>query len=79
MESYIIRIYRRDEADQEAVSGLLEGSELDGAIPFSNIRQVLDILMKPGPEGTALKKEKEKSNPVKNSRAVRIEDTLKTE
>ncbi len=44
LESYIIRIYRRDISDPDSVSGLVEGSTLKGALAFSSFREVLEIL-----------------------------------
>ncbi len=62
MESYIIRIYRRDALDPEIVSGLAEGSSMEKPVPFSSLREVLDILKKSGQMGS----ERDSSRETKN-------------
>lgn len=74
MESYIIRIYRRDGKDPDAATGIMEGSALEGEAAFSNLGEVLDILRKPGAE---------RAVPAKKKLRIRIKrksglDALKT-
>lgn len=56
MESYIIRIYRRDGADPDAAAGIAEGSGLEKPAAFSSIGEVSDILRKSPETGTDLHK-----------------------
>ncbi len=44
MDSYIIRIYRRDEEDPRNVIGLVEIAERDERQPFHNPEELLTIL-----------------------------------
>ncbi len=56
MESYIIRIYRRDTLNPDSVSGLVEGSSLKKPVVFSSIREILDVLRKSTEADLASKK-----------------------
>ena len=44
LENYIIHIYRRDEANPDAVSGTMEGHDLKKVFAFSDINDVMGIL-----------------------------------
>ncbi len=45
MESYIIRIYRRDEQNPHNIIGLVEDVGLEAKTPFHNIEELIDILI----------------------------------
>ncbi len=44
MENYIVRIYRRDCADPEQVSGVLESVEQDTRRPFASLKDLNSML-----------------------------------
>lgn len=44
MESYVIRIYRRDEHNPHGIIGLVEDIELDSKTPFHNTQELAEIL-----------------------------------
>lgn len=49
MESYIIRIYRRDEQNTQNIIGLVEDVKLEAKTPFHNTEELTDILITPHP------------------------------
>jgi hypothetical protein len=44
MENYIVRIYRRDEAQPDRITGLVEGVESGEIQPFSTVTELATLL-----------------------------------
>jgi hypothetical protein len=63
MESYIIRIYRRDEDAPYNIIGLVEDVELQEKKPFHNTGELAEILINPHPDPLP-RGEREKSLPL---------------
>ncbi len=45
MESYVIRIYRRDEQNPQGIIGLVEDIGLEAKTPFHNVEELIHILI----------------------------------
>ena len=79
MESYVIRIYRRDEQNPQNIIGLVEDVGLEAKTPFHNIEEMTDILITPHhiplPQGERGKGNgrRRKNNRLKLRLPVRIE------
>ena len=79
MESYIIRIYRRDEDAPYNIIGLVEDVELQAKTPFHNTQELAEILIAPHPVPLPIRERgdgnsgKRKNNRLKLRLPVRIE------
>lgn len=49
MDSYIVRMYRRDAENPEELVGLVEIVGDDGKLPFHNMSELMAILAEPHP------------------------------
>ena len=58
MESYVIRIYRRHEAEPERVVGLVEHPDNGAVERFSGVAELVNILLAPQPNHMAVTPEK---------------------
>lgn len=58
MESYVIRIYRRHEAEPERVVGLVEHPENGAVERFSGVAELVSILLAPQQNHMAVTAEK---------------------
>ena len=47
MESYVVRIYRRDEAEPDRIVGLVEHPEQGTVERFSGVSELVNILLTP--------------------------------
>lgn len=47
MDSYVIRIYRRDGSDPEKIAGIVEFVEQDETMPFASHAELREILNQP--------------------------------
>ena len=71
MESYVIRIYRRDEQNPHNIIGLVEDVGLEAKTPFHNIEELIDILI--GKYTESKQGGKRKNNRLKLRLPVRID------
>ncbi len=53
MESYVIRIYRRDEKDPQRIVGLVEYPDSGVTERFSHVAELMKILLSPQESGTS--------------------------
>lgn len=71
MESYIIRIYRRDEQNPQNIIGLVEDVGLEAKTPFHNVEELIHILI--GKYTESKQGWRRKNNRLKLRLPVRIE------
>jgi len=56
MDSYLIRIYRRDKENPEAIVGIIEEIGADRKEPFKNISELCDIIVQQRGDKDRIKK-----------------------
>ncbi|MBW1858014.1 MAG: hypothetical protein JRI42_07070 [Deltaproteobacteria bacterium] len=62
MDSYLIRIYRRDKENPEAIVGIIEEIGADRKEPFKNISELCDIIVQQRGNKARIKKSSENSD-----------------
>ena len=57
MDSYVVRIYRRDSKDPRGLVGVVQRAEVAGEQAFHDAEELMGILASPGPRQRAPKSE----------------------